>query len=260
MKLIISPAKKMNEEEDLLEVRGLPVFADRTQILLDYMRGLDRSQAKALWKCNDAIAELNYRGIQNMDLRSRLSPAVLSYEGIQYQYMAPKIMGSGELDYIDSCLRVLSGFYGILRPFDGVRPYRLEMQAGIRLENGGKTFGSLYAFWGDSLYRELTAEDRVIVNLASKEYSRAVEPFLASDVRFVNVIFGSLERGRNGEERIKVKATEAKMARGEMVRFLARAGAEEPEAMKGFGELGFAYSEVHSGEDKYVFLRQTDKK
>ena len=55
-------------------------------------------------------------------------------------------------------------------------------------------------------------------------------------------------------------ATEAKMARGEMVRFLARAGAEEPEAMKGFGELGFAYSEVHSGEDKYVFLRQTDKK
>lgn len=259
MKIIISPAKKMNEEEDLLEVRGLPVLLDRTQILLDYMRGLDRSQAKALWKCNDAIADLNYSRIQKMDLRARLSPAVIAYEGIQYQYMAPKIMGSGELDYLEEHLRILSGFYGILRPFDGVRPYRLEMQAGVLLEAGGKTFKSLYAFWGDSLYRELTAKDRVIVNLASKEYSRGAEPFLEPDVRFVNVVFGSLARDAGGREKIKVKATEAKMARGEMVRFLAENRAGDPEAMKAFDRLGFVYSEKYSGEDEFVFLRQTER-
>ena len=75
MKLIISPAKKMNMEEDLLEVRSLPAFLDRTQVLLDYMQGLDRNQAKTLWKCNDAIADLNYARIQSMDLHSRLTPA-----------------------------------------------------------------------------------------------------------------------------------------------------------------------------------------
>ncbi len=255
MKLIISPAKKMNMEEDLLEVRSLPAFLDRTQILLDYMRGLNREQAKALWKCNDAIADLNYARIQSMDLNSRLTPAILAYEGIQYQYMAPNVMGKEELEYIEEHLRILSGFYGILRPFDGVRAYRLEMQARICLEDGGRVCRDLYAFWGDSLYKEVTAEDKVIVNLASKEYSRAVEPFLEPGIAFVQVVFGSLEADKRGEEKIKVKATEAKMARGEMVRFLARTGAETPEDMKKFDGLGFAYSRAHSGENTYVFLR-----
>ncbi len=255
MKLIISPAKKMNMEEDLLEVRSLPVFLDRTQILLDYMRGLDRNQAKALWKCNDAIADLNYTRIQSMDLHSRLTPAILAYEGIQYQYMAPNVMGKGELDYIEKHLRILSGFYGILRPFDGVRPYRLEMQARVCLKEGGRVCRDLYAFWGDSLYKEVAAEDKVIVNLASKEYSRAVEPFLEPDTAFVQVIFGSLDTDKAGKKKIKAKATEAKMARGEMVRFLARTGAKKPEDMKKFDGLGFAYSGAWSGENTYVFLR-----
>ena len=82
MKLIISPAKKMNMEEDLLEVRSLPAFLDRTQVLLDYMQGLDRNQAKTLWKCNDAIADLNYARIQSMDLHSRLTPAGKGRTGV----------------------------------------------------------------------------------------------------------------------------------------------------------------------------------
>lgn len=136
-----------------------------------------------------------------------------------------------------------------------MRAYRLEMQARICLEDGGRVCRDLYAFWGDSLYKEVTAEDKVIVNLASKEYSRAVEPFLEPGIAFVQVVFGSLEADKRGEEKIKVKATEAKMARGEMVRFLARTGAETPEDMKKFDGLGFAYSSAHSGENTYVFLR-----
>ena len=125
MKLIISPAKKMNQREDELEISGMPPFMEQTGQILQYMRGLTRGEAQKLWKCNDSIADLNYKRFLHMDLNSRLTPAILSYEGIQYQYMAPSVFQSGELYYIQNHLRILSGFYGILRPLDGIVPYRL---------------------------------------------------------------------------------------------------------------------------------------
>ena len=84
------------------------------------------AELQALWKCNDAIAKRNVERLSAMDLRRRLTPAILSYEGIQYQYMAPRVMETAQLDYLQEHLRILSGFYGLLRPLDGVTPYRLE--------------------------------------------------------------------------------------------------------------------------------------
>ena len=129
MKIIISPAKKMNIDTDTLACRSIPVFLDETKELLVWMRCLTFGQAKELWKCNDKIAEQNYRRFQEMDLERNLTPAVIAYEGIQYQYMAPAVFGGAQTDYIQEHLCILSGFYGVLKPFDGVTPYRLEMQA-----------------------------------------------------------------------------------------------------------------------------------
>ena len=100
-----------------------------------------------------------------MDLKNGLTPAVLSYEGLQYQSMAPKVFEEKHWSYINQNLRILSGFYGILGPSDGVVPYRLEMQAKVRLE-GKVTCSNLYEFWGERLYRELVKEDDVILNLS----------------------------------------------------------------------------------------------
>ena len=147
MKIIISPAKKMNIDTDTLACRSIPVFLNETEQLLAWMRRLSYEDAKAVWKCNDKIAEQNYKRVQEMDLRKNLTPAVIAYEGIQYQYMAPAVFGGAETDYIQEHLRILSGFYGVLRPFDGVTPYRLEMQA------RASEAGDLYRFWGDRLYR-----------------------------------------------------------------------------------------------------------
>ena len=149
MKIIISPAKKMNVDTDTLACRSTPVFLEQTEELLAWMRQLTFEQAKELWKCNDRIAEQNYRRFQEMNLNRNLTPAVIAYEGIQYQYMAPAVFGGSETDYIQEHLRILSGFYGVLKPFDGVVPYRLEMQAKASEE------GDLYKFWGDRLYREV---------------------------------------------------------------------------------------------------------
>ena len=84
MKIIISPAKKMNVDTDTLACRSTPVFLEQTEQLLAWMRQLTFEQAKELWKCNDRIAEQNYRRFQEMNLNRNLTPAVIAYEGIQY--------------------------------------------------------------------------------------------------------------------------------------------------------------------------------
>lgn len=243
MKIIISPAKKMNVDTDTLAPSGLPVFLEETEQLMEWMRRLSLAEAKALWKCNDRIAEQNYRRFQEMDLRRNLTPAVIAYEGIQYQYMAPSVFGGAETEYIQEHLRILSGFYGVLKPFDGVVPYRLEMQA------KASKAGDLYRFWGEKLYRE--AADEVILNLASKEYSRCIEKYLRPENLFLTVTFGELIGGK-----VKQKGTFAKMARGEMVRYLAENQVEEPQGIKGFDRLDYHFAEELSTETEYVFLKQ----
>lgn len=252
MKLIISPAKKMNVREDELDWANLPCFLKKAEELKEYIQGLSQKKARQLWGCNEKIADLNYRRFQEMNLTDRLTPALLSYEGIQYQYMAPGVFEQSQWDYVQEHLRILSGFYGLLRPMDGIVPYRLEMQAKVELPSGVK---GLYHYWGREIYEELTREDKVIVNLASKEYSRAVEPYLTPEITWITCVFGTAETDKGGAGRVKVKATEAKMARGEMVRFLSESRAEDTRIIKKFNRLGYRYSEERSSYNEYVFLK-----
>ncbi len=144
MKIIISPAKKMNIDTDTYPVNKTPYFLEKTKLLKEYMQSLSYEEAKRLWGCNDKIAELNFRRFQEMDLMKGQTPAIVAYEGIQYQYMAPSVFTENALKYVEERLRILSGFYGALRPLDGVVPYRLEMQA--KAKAGGRK--DLYEFWG----------------------------------------------------------------------------------------------------------------
>lgn len=254
MKIIISPAKKM-KTDDVLPWRDLPAFLEKTDRLLAALRAMPAARLKSLWKCSDAIAGENLRRLERMDLRRGLTPAILSYEGIQYRYMAPDVFTDAQFDYLQEHLRILSGFYGILKPLDGVTPYRLEMQARPHFSAGGREYRDLYSFWGDSLWKELTADDPVVINLASKEYSRAVEPFLGQGQTMVHVVFGGLAPDSSGVLKIKTKATEAKMARGEMVRFLAETRALHPGDLKNFRRLGYRFSEEMSDDTHYIFLK-----
>ena len=245
MKIIISPAKKMNVDTDSMSTAGLPVLLDQTRILWEEIKKLSYDEAKKLWGCNDKLAELNYRRFAEMDLEKNITPAVLAYEGLQYQHMAPLIMTSQALDYLGDHLRILSGFYGILCPFDGVVPYRLEMQARMAVAGSG----DLYGFWDNRIYKELAGGDHTVINLASKEYSQAVKPYLSSADTFITCIFGELDQGK-----IKQKGTLAKMARGEMVRFMAENHVTEVRQLKKFNALGYRYIEELSTETEMAFV------
>ena len=204
-------------------------------------------ELKKLWKCNDQIAQLNVRRLGDMDLRKGLTPAVLAYEGIQYQYMAPGVFTDGAFAYIQEHLRILSGFYGILKPFDGVTPYRLEMQAKLKIGQ----CKDLYAYWGDRLAKALFAETGCILNLASKEYSICISKYLPAPVRFITCVFGEEKNGKVIE-----KGTLCKMARGEMVRFMAQNQIQTPEQIRSFDRLNYRFDGVRSDESTYVFLRK----
>lgn len=251
MKIIISPAKKMNIDSDTLEITGLPMFLERTGCLVEWLQSLSFTEARRLWGCNEKIAGLNVERLAHMDLYKNLTPALLSYEGIQYQYMAPRVFEGCHWEYVQSRLRILSGFYGMLKPLDGVTPYRLEMQT----KGAPSGYRDLYEFWGNSLYDAIAEEEKgtaepLIVNLASKEYSRCIESYVKPPVRLITCVFGEFQNGK-----VLQKGTMAKMARGEMVRFMAEQRIECAEGLKDFERLGYTYREELSTDTEYVFIK-----
>lgn len=306
LRVIISPAKKMNSDFDTLPAESLPVFSAETKQILNYLKSLTYEEANALWRCNDKLAELNFArvretalpadGAEGVSALPSLTPALIAYEGIQYRYLSPKTLEEGALRWLSEHLRILSGFYGVLRPFDGIVPYRLEMQAQARV--GGCR--DLYAFWGNRLCQALRtdcaehtentreavpeilqakcaleASEEIkdasepikdasepplfILNLASKEYAKAVEPYLKPGDRWLSCVFAEQKDGR-----LIQKATLAKMARGEMTRYLAEELSEKPDGpvqviellsvLKCFDRLGFFWSEALSTERELVFI------
>ena len=248
MKIIVSPAKKMNVDTDTFGFTALPVFLSDTAALMEWVKSLSYAEAKKLWGCNDQIAELNFERFRHMNLERNLTPALISYEGIQYQYMAPAVFSEQQWEYVQEHLRILSGFYGVLKPLDGVTPYRLEMQAKVKLPD----VKDLYEYWGDLLYKEMTRETDIILNLASKEYSKCIEKYVSDKVQFVTCVFGEY----NEDHKIIEKGTYAKMARGEMVRYMAEHQIEDLEEIKKYDRLGYRYVQDASDEKKIVFVKK----
>ena len=246
MKIILSPAKKMRTDLDGLPPHALPQFIDRAERLRDVLRDMSYDELKKLWKCNDQIAALNVERLRDMDLRHALTPTLFAYDGIAFQYMRPNVFTDAELSYVEEHLRIFSGFYGVLRPFDGVTPYRLEMGAKLSVDG----CRDLYDYWGGALAENVCTGADLILNLASKEYSQAIEKHLPPGVRFVSVVFGEHVGGKTIE-----KGTMCKMARGKMVRWMAEQSVEAPEQLAGFDCLGYRFCPEESDQTTCTFIK-----
>ena len=250
MKIILSPAKKMIADTDNLAPAELPVFIDKTAEVVNWMKSKSKEELKAIWKCNDKILEQNFYRLENMNLYQMFTPAVLSYEGIAFQYMAPSVFEDMQFEYVQNHLRILSAFYGVLKPMDSVTPYRLEMQAKVGIGDAK----NLYEYWGDSLYRSVIDDSRIIINLASREYSKCIEKYLTPQDRYITVTFCEASG-----DKLVTKGTYAKMARGEMVRFMAENNIENPVEIQKFDRLGYSFRSDLSSDTEYVFERKIEK-
>lgn len=246
MRIIISPAKNMSQNNKELEYNSLPIFLEDTKKILSTLREKNQSELQNIWKCNDKLLEENIQRIKNMDLTKNLTPAILTYEGMVFKHLIPAVLEDNNIEYLQKNLRILSGFYGVLKPLDGITPYRLEMQSKLKIDS----FKNLYNFWGDKIYREILDESKIIINLASKEYTKAIEKFLSEDIRFITCSFVE----KSGDQLV-TKGTYSKMARGEMARFIAKHNLEKPEELKKFNKLGYIFREDLSSETEYIFER-----
>lgn len=251
MQIIISPAKKMLVDRDSFKVETMPKFLDKSRILEKYLKSRSQDELQKLWKSSDRITKEGLKQLEVMDLDHNLTPALVAYHGIQYQYMAADIFSQKGLDYAKDHLKILSGFYGILRPFDGVTPYRLEMNAKM---TGFRDY-SLYHYWGDLIAKELYKDNDIVINLASKEYSRAIRPYTDSQRKMIDIDF--LEE-RNGKW--KTIGTHAKMARGEMARYICENQIKNPTELQDFHDFEFIFDKENSTETNYIFRTNFDFK
>ena len=250
MKIIISPAKKMRREEYVAPLHR-PMFLKEAGELLSFLRSLSDSEKAKVWKVKGALLSSSLSSLSMLSLEDIGSPAIFSYDGIQYTYMSPSSFTDSMLEYAEKNLRIISGLYGLLRPLDGVGTYRLEMESPISIPG----YGDLYSYWGGKIASSLMEDERLLVNLASAEYSKAVLPYLPSTVNVVTPVFLDWEKGRYVS-----KGVYAKMERGEMVRFLAETGAETVEDIKKFSSRGYEFSRILPDSNTLCFVRKDEEK
>lgn len=250
MKIIISPAKKMRREEYVAPLHR-PMFLKEAGELLSFLRSLSDSEMAKVWKVKGALLSSSLSSLSMLSLEDIGSPAIFSYDGIQYTYMSPSSFTDSMLEYAEKNLRIISGLYGLLKPLDGVGVYRLEMESPISIPD----YGDLYSYWGGKIASSLMEDERLLVNLASAEYSKAVLPYLPSTVTVVTPVFLDWEKGRYVS-----KGVYAKMERGEMVRFLAETGAETVEDIMKFSSRGYEFSRFLSDSNTLCFVRKDEEK
>lgn len=235
MKIIISPAKTMAVDPSHPGTT-IPAFKDKAEEILYTLKGKSAEDLKKLWKCSDKIVDENMKRLQTMDLDDPGTAALFAYTGVQYKAINPRTLDEDSIQYLNEHLRILSGFYGILKPTDGIQPYRLDIQKG---------------FWKDSIYKELVKEDHVILDLSSMEYGEAVLKYRTGTERYIIVDFLQMDDG----EVVRYSA-EVKKARGRMVRFLAENKIEDPSEIKDFHEDGYALMEADLHTDKFTFIKK----
>lgn len=256
MLIVLSPAKALDfETAPGIEAHSRPAFIDDAEALVQVMREKSPAELAGLMKLSDPLAALNVARYQNWRRRStrrNARQAVLAFDGDVYAGLDARSLDEDALRWAQDHLRILSGLYGVLRPLDLIQPYRLEMGSRLATARGR----NLYDFWGgqiaQALRRTLLRSDGepALVNLASQEYFRSVDPAVLRS-RVVTPVFEDWNSGR-----YRIVSFFAKRARGLMARFAIRHRVTDPEALKNFAEDGYGFVPAASGPDNWVFRRQ----
>lgn len=249
MLAILSPAKSLDYNRRFdIPTPTQPRFKERTDALVLRAKGMTVDDLMAKMHISQALAILNHERWQNFWQQDE-QPAIQVFDGDVYTGLNATTMKGEEFLFAQRQLRMLSGLYGILRPMDLMRPYRLEM--------GTKRFpaDSKLSIWWDSVVAKMLAidivgvehetGDRSLLNLASQEYYAAVKGQLPKDIRIVDVEFIAAD-GR-------FITMHAKVARGLMARWMIDNRVERIDDMRGFDADGYAFDASASSSDNWVF-------
>ncbi|MCC9599276.1 peroxide stress protein YaaA [Stieleria sp. JC731] len=254
MLLLLSPSKRLDYDTPVKSsVKTTPEFIDQSARLARELKKLTPKQISALMGINDELALLNHERFQDWqspmpDADTR--QAALAFKGDVYFGLEAETLTAKQLEYAQDHLRILSGLYGILRPLDGILPYRLEM--GTKLKN--KAGKDLYQFWGSSIAESINRQldqigSRIVLNCASNEYFKAIDK-KTLDAEVVSPVFKDMTKGS-----YRIVTVYAKKARGTMAAWVIRKKAKTLKKLKQFDGDGYRYDEESSTDTKPVFLR-----
>ncbi|WP_313133195.1 peroxide stress protein YaaA [Anaerocolumna sp.] len=245
MKVIISPAKNMRVVTRENRILTDPQYINKTKQLASILKEYPPFELESLMHVNSKLAMETFVDLQNWTVNKQDTPALLAYHGLQYKNIDPDTFTKEDFEFAGETIRILSGLYGMLKATDKVCPYRLEMQC--KLDINGK---NLYGFWNGLLYEELFQNQEIVINLASKEYSSVIEPYLLPFDRMITCDFKIMKGGK-----LRTLATEAKMARGQMVRYIIKNRITKPEKLKGFSWNDYYFETLESRENRYTFIK-----
>jgi len=254
MLIVISPAKTLDLQKryDNLPMTE-PRFLEKSKVIMEELSSYDVNSLEKLMKISNKLAVVNKERNDSWTPNiENAKQAILTFKGEVYRGMDAQSFTDAELFYANDHLRMLSGLYGSIRPFDGIKEYRLEMGTKIPVK-GSK---NLYEFWGktieNSIMEEIrTHKNKVIINLASKEYFKAIEGVeKLEDIKVITPVF----KERRGDE-YKIITLKAKNARGLMTRYILQNEIEDIEKIKDFNLDGYEYNEEMSNESEFVFTR-----
>ena len=252
MKILISPAKSLDfETEAPLDAYSEPIFLDKAERLSKVLKKKSARSLSKLMSISDALSKLNNERNQNWHLpftEENAKQAVYAFTGEVYRGLDATTLPVNVLDDLQDKLRILSGQYGLLKPFDLIQPYRLEM--GTKLKVGKKE--NLYQFWDTSITNALNdemEEGELLINLASNEYFKAVKVKQLKG-KVITPVFKDMKNGK-----LMTIAIFAKNARGLMVRYIIEKGCEKVDDLKSFDLNGYAFDSNLSSETQLFFTR-----
>lgn len=250
MLIVISPAKKLDYSGAVTApLSTQPALLNHAEELLVDLKTLAPQAISSLMSLSDNLGALNYERFQAWQTPStedNARPAMLAFKGDVYQGLDADSMSADDMRWAQDHLRILSGLYGVLRPLDLMRPYRLEMGTKLANQRGS----DLYQFWGDIITDELNAiGSSVLVNLASTEYFKSVKK-KAIAARIVTPVFMDNKNGT-----YKIISFYAKTARGLMSSYIIRNRITDVEQLKQFDSAGYRFNPALSETDQWVFVR-----
>ncbi|MDP6163168.1 MAG: peroxide stress protein YaaA [Candidatus Thioglobus sp.] len=249
MLAIISPSKTQDFSECNIENFSQTRQQESSNELIDILKNKSQAQISKLMSISEKLSALNFERFQKFKIPFTLDnakQAILAFKGDVYNGIDAPSLTAEDLDFAQDKVRMLSGLYGVIRPLDLIQPYRLEM--GTKLSNAkGK---DLYDYWGSDISNVLNDdESELIVNLASNEYSKAIDK-KSLNAKILDIVF----KEKKGDS-YKVIGIYAKRARGLMVNFIIRNRLDNPEALQDFSDEGYRFDSELSNDTTWVYLR-----
>lgn len=251
MMIYISCAKTMTAQSKLqVPFTTQPYFIDEARQNVMDISQFSMEELGRLLKINSKLAAENYFRYHNFfSSEDKGLPAILSYTGIVFKRLAVKDFSDDDFRYAQEHLLITSFLYGLLRPLDVIKNYRME--GDVRLPERGNI--SMFDYWKpvltDFFIAEIKKQGSVLINLASNEMKELFD--WKRVCREVRVITPDFQVYKNGK--LSTVVIYAKMCRGEMTRFILKSRIENPEQIKSFEWEGFCYNENESSGDHWVF-------